>query len=105
MVSVYRKTGEGIIVTVRLIPGASRNEVIGTEKFGENVVLKVKVTAIPEGGKANAALCLLLAKFFKLPKSSFEVISGVKSRTKSVLIRGLNDTKSETLTRLLRQGI
>lgn len=102
MAPIYRKTGEGLLLTVRLIPGASRNDIIGAENFGDDVVLKVKVTAIPEGGKANAALCLLLAKFFKLPKSSFEVISGVKSRTKTVLMRGMDETKLKTLIRGLR---
>lgn len=89
MGALLRKVNEGWVVAVHLTPNASRNEVTGVEKIdGKAARLKVKVTTVPEKGKANRALCALLAKYFKLPKSSIEVISGSKSRTKSVLIRG-----------------
>ena len=51
-------------------------------------VLKARVTAPPEGGKANARLLALLAKAWKLPKSSLEIASGAKERRKAVLVRG-----------------
>lgn len=97
MAPLFRNTKDGHLISVRLIPGASRDEILTREKFGSETVLKVKVRAIPEKGKANRALCLLLAKSFKLPKSNFEVISGVKSRTKTVLIRDLDEEKLKTL--------
>ena len=47
-------------------------------------VLKIAVTAPPEGGKANAALIKLLAKALGRPKSAIEIASGAQSRTKSL---------------------
>lgn len=50
--------------------------------------LAVRVKAVPEDGKANAALEALLAKWLGIPKSQCEVVSGGKSRLKQVLARG-----------------
>jgi uncharacterized protein YggU (UPF0235/DUF167 family) len=46
------------------------------------------VTAVPEDGKANAALLKLLAKTWKLPKTSLTIASGATSRRKVVQIAG-----------------
>ena len=46
------------------------------------------MTAVPEGGKANAALLKLLAKTWKLPKTSLTIASGATSRRKVVHIAG-----------------
>jgi len=87
MTKLFRRTDEGWVVQVRLIPNASKDGIDTVISRGENSFLKVKVRAIPEKGKANKALCSVLAKHLRLPKSSLEVISGHKSRTKGVLIR------------------
>ena len=98
-----RQVKEGWVLAVHLTPNASRNEVTGVEKIdGKAARLKVKVTKVPEKGKANKALCELLAKYFKLPKSSIEVISGSKSRTKSVLIRGPHANIEQKIDQVLR---
>lgn len=88
MLLFYRTAKDGIMIYVRLLPGASRDEIVGPEKMDDGVcLLRVRVRARPEKGKANQALCFLLAKYYMLPKSEFEVISGHKSRRKIVLIR------------------
>lgn len=46
--------------------------------------LKVRLTAAPEDGKANEALLRLLAKEWKCPPSSLEIISGETSRYKII---------------------
>ena len=103
MGALLRKVNEGWIVAVHLTPNASRNEVTGLEKIdGKATRLKVKVTTDPEKGKANKALSALLAKYFKLPKSSIEVISGSKSRTKGVLIRGSHADIEQKIDQVLR---
>lgn len=87
---------------VHLQPGASRDEVAGKELRADgNTVLRVRVRAVPEKGKANAALVKLLAKSLGLPKSSLEVISGPKSRVKTVLIRGDSKTLSGRVKEIL----
>lgn len=87
MAGVFKKTEKGLLLSVRLIPFAAKDQVVGIEKNADGAPhLKVKVRAVPEKGKANKALEGFLAKSLGLPKSSFEVISGQTSRAKKVLI-------------------
>ncbi|MDX1576615.1 MAG: DUF167 domain-containing protein [Kiloniellales bacterium] len=79
----------GLRLTVRVQPGARRSEIGGpTSLAGGRAALKVRVTAAPEGGKANAALIALLSKAWRLPKGAFEILSGRGARTKTVKIAG-----------------
>ncbi|MBI1300851.1 MAG: DUF167 domain-containing protein [Alphaproteobacteria bacterium] len=79
-------------ITVKLTPGAKRNEVIGWEEdlFGERT-LKIQVTAIPEKGKANKAMIDLLSKEWKIPKSAITIKRGETSRTKVLVVEGLKN--------------
>ena len=45
---------------------------------------RVRVTAVPEKGRANAAVILLLARYFKVPKSAINIVGGRSTRTKIV---------------------
>ena len=79
----------GLRVAVRLQPKASRDEIVGIEDVpGRTSHLKVRVTAAPESGKANAALEKLLAKTWRVAPSLVSVVGGGKSREKSVMISG-----------------
>jgi len=75
---------DGCVLCVRVSPGASRDRILG-EHAG---ALKISVSAAPEKGKANKAVCLLLAKNLHVPASHVSVIAGKTSRDKKVLIRG-----------------
>lgn len=68
---MLRDTKDGLIITLRISPNASKNEIIKTDEF-----LKVKITAQPVDGKANKAVIEFLSKQFKVPKSSFELLKG-----------------------------
>lgn len=93
-----RRRPDGIEVTVRVQPGASRDEVGGTVAVAEGRrALKARVRAPAEGGKANAALIGLLAKRLRVAKGGIEIRSGRSGRVKTLVIRG--DT--ERLTRAL----
>jgi uncharacterized protein (TIGR00251 family) len=50
--------GDDVLVWVKAVPGASRDEIAGV--LGGR--LKVRVAAPPEGGKANRAIAMLLAR-------------------------------------------
>ena len=50
-------------------------------------LLKIKVTAAPDGGKANIAVCKLLAKSIGVPKSFVTVKRGTKSRYKQIQVK------------------
>jgi uncharacterized protein (TIGR00251 family) len=88
-VEPWTVTPEGVVLAVRVTPKASRDGIDGVIKDAEGKVwLRVRITAPPEDGKANAALIRLFSKIWKLPKSSFDIISGDTARTKRVLMRG-----------------
>jgi len=76
---------DGIILAVRAVPGAKRNEVRGGEEF-----LKVYVTQIPEKGKANEAIRKQLAKSFHLRVSQIELLQGAASPLKKFLFRDVS---------------
>lgn len=75
-------------ITLHVIPNASRDEVVGwvTAAGGEKA-LKVKVTAAPEGGKANKAVLALLATHWKCARSELALVSGASGRHKRLKIR------------------
>jgi uncharacterized protein (TIGR00251 family) len=79
--------GNRLRVSLRVTPGAKRNQV-ATPKVdaGGQAALGVKVTAVAEGGKANAAVIKLLAKRWKVAAGRFTVISGTTSRQKVIEI-------------------
>ena len=76
-----RKTPEGYVVPVLVSPGASRDRLRG-EHDG---MVKVSLTAPPEKGKANKALCDLLARRLGISRSQVKILSGRTSRQKEVL--------------------
>lgn len=78
-----------MILTVKVIPRARKNEIAGYE----NGVLKVRLHAIPEKGKANEELIDFLAEELELPKSSITLVRGQTSRIKHLKIEGLDETQ------------
>ncbi|WP_413204323.1 DUF167 family protein [Rhodospirillum sp. A1_3_36] len=80
---------DGLWLTLRLTPKASRDALVGiTADADGSAVLKASVTAVPENGKANAALVKLLAKSWKLPKGTLSVIQGQTDRRKVLRVEG-----------------
>jgi uncharacterized protein (TIGR00251 family) len=92
-----RRVAAGLMLPVRLTPKSSRDEIVGIEAFGGETVLKARVRALPEDGRANEALTKLIAHWLKLPPSCVSVAHGGKSRMKQVLVEG----DAETLTQLI----
>ena len=74
-------------IDVRLQPRASRNELTG---FRDGVLI-ARVTAPPVDGRANAALCRLIARRAGVAPSRVTIRSGVTSRQKVVEVEGLSD--------------
>jgi len=88
MIDFTERNG-AVIFTVRVVPKATRSEIVGEH----DNALKVKLAAPPVDGAANAELVKILAKFFEVSKSQIEIISGETSKTKQVRIRGANADK------------
>ena len=76
-------------VAVRLQPRARRDEVVG-EREGRVVI---RVTAPPVDGKANEALCRLIAKVAGVAPSKVAVIKGQTAREKVVRVEGIDSER------------
>jgi uncharacterized protein len=74
----------GAELRVRVTPRARREEIAG-ERDG---VLLVRVTAPPEGGRANKAVCRLVAKALRVAPSRVTVARGATSRDKVLHVEG-----------------
>ncbi len=97
----WRAGDDGLIVAVRLTPKAAADRIEGTAKLADGqTVLKARVRAVLEKGKANAALEALLARRLGVPKSAVNVIAGGTSRLKSVQVRGNRERIAAALARI-----
>jgi uncharacterized protein (TIGR00251 family) len=84
----WQITASGVRLRVRVTPRAGRDRLESVIGLPDGPAVKIAVSAPPEDGKANAALCKLLAKFFRTAKSNVTVVSGATARTKQVEIAG-----------------
>jgi uncharacterized protein (TIGR00251 family) len=84
MLTIREKAG-GVQFAVRVIPGASKNEVAGIQ----DGALKLKLTAPPVEGKANRACIDFLAALLGVRRSALAITAGEKSRKKTVTVTGL----------------
>ena len=86
MFSYLHETEEGVILRVKVQPRASRDEVVGVK--GD--ALKVRITAPPFEGAANARLLTVLAKKLGIPRGRLELRTGSTSRLKSIIIQEIS---------------
>ena len=78
-------TREGVSFAVKVVPRGKRNEIVGVE--GD--ALKVRLTAPPVEGKANAALVEFLAEVLGVRRANVEIVAGETSRRKIVRVCGV----------------
>lgn len=84
---------ESLTITVRVVPRASRSEIVGMI----DGVLKVRIAAPPVDGSANSELIKVLARQFGVSKSSIEIVSGLTSKTKHLRITGITSANFGTV--------
>ena len=70
---------------LRVSPGAGRSQIVG--RHGEG--WKVRVAAAPERGRANDAVCRLLADTLGLPRRGITLVAGHTAKDKVVELDGL----------------
>ena len=92
MVWCEQKDG-GVVVSVRLQPRASRDEISGVVEGA----LKIRLTEPAVENRANEALREFLGTLLKRPKSAVRILSGEHSRTKRVAIDGVTQQQVEAL--------
>lgn len=100
MTVAVQATADGVRFAVKVVPGASRSRVVGAL----GAALKAQVAAPAEGGKANAALCELLASAFGVPTRAVQVVSGASSPRKVVAIAGVDAAAAASTLRALAAG-
>lgn len=85
-------------LAVRLTPRGGRDAIDGWASGPDGrPYLKVRVSAPPVEGEANAALTVLLAKTLGVSKSSVRIAAGQTGRLKSVEIEGLDAAALSTI--------
>ncbi|MDR3160380.1 MAG: DUF167 domain-containing protein [Spirochaetaceae bacterium] len=93
METVYEIRGDSLLLRVKAVPGASRSECAGV-KDGR---LRLRIAAAPEDGKANGELRAFLAKALGCPKREIRLLSGEKSRLKTLSLPAASREKLEAL--------
>jgi len=84
-----KETENYVTFSVRVQPRSSKNEICGI--YGD--AIKIKLTSPPVEGEANEGLIKFLSDILKISKGQIEIISGHKSRTKSIKIIGVTKEK------------
>ncbi|HYP12289.1 MAG TPA: DUF167 domain-containing protein [Bryobacteraceae bacterium] len=73
-----------LTLSIKVVPKSSRNEVVGLLEDGS---LKIKITAAPEKGRANAAICEFLAEQFGVSRRNVQILRGETSQLKQISVQ------------------
>jgi len=84
----------GVTFSVRVVPRSSRNQIVGVE----GGALKIKLTAPPVEGAANAALIECVAEWLGVKRSAVSIVSGDKARNKIMRVSGV--TREQVLRKM-----
>ncbi|MBC7344312.1 MAG: DUF167 domain-containing protein [Clostridia bacterium] len=101
MGKLAKGTPQGVQLKVKVVPGASRTELVGVR--GD--ALAVRLAAVPEKGRANEELRNFIAEALGVARSAVIIESGLKSRSKTIVIRGVDEQKvTSALLHLIKKG-
>ena len=90
-----REDNDGVIFSVKIVPASSRTAIAGLL----DGMVKIKIAAPPEKGKANQLLLSFLAKQLGIKTKALSIISGQGSPIKQIKITGIS---AQTLREKLR---
>ena len=82
---MLKESNGAVTFQVRVVPRSSKNQIVAAA--GE--AIKVRLTAPPVDGKANEALIKFLAEILEVSRGQIEIISGEKSKQKTMRVRGI----------------
>ncbi|MDC9822371.1 DUF167 family protein [Devosia sp. ZB163] len=101
MTAPFERLHDGLRLHLRVTPNAATDRIEGIEQRDDGTaVLRVRVSAVPDKGRANAAVIVLLAKTLGVPKSAITLVSGETARLKTVRIAGDPETLVLNLEKL-----
>jgi len=86
---------DGVVLSVKVVPGASKTAIAGEY----NGMLKIKLSAPPQKGKANQCLIEFVARRLGVKKKAVSIISGHTSPIKKIQICGV--TAEDVLSELM----
>ena len=86
----FTEKDNALTFAVRVVPRASKSEIVGAH----DGALKVRISAPPVDGAANAELVKVLAKHFGVARSEVEIVGGQTSKTKQVKIPAVENLKA-----------
>ena len=81
-----QQSANAVIFSVKVVPRSSKTAVAGV--LGG--MLKIKLAAAPEKGKANESLVEFLADTLGVKKNSITITSGLTSPVKTIQITGIS---------------
>jgi len=88
-VEPIERSEHGIVFSVRLTPRGGRDAVDAWSRAADgSAYLKVRVAAVPEDGRANAALIALVAKTLDVARSAVSIAGGHSARLKRLEVDG-----------------
>lgn len=96
MIDVREENG-GVLIRVRVVPRASKNELAGLV----DGALRVRLAAPPVEGAANRACLEFMAGVLSVPKSRLKIVMGETSRSKVIFVAGM--TRDQVVSALERQ--
>lgn len=76
----------GVVFTAKIVPGSSRTTVAGVLED----MIKIRVAAPPEKGKANQCLIAFLAGQLGVKKNEIDIVAGQTNPVKQVRVAGIS---------------
>ena len=96
-----KEIDDGVVFAVKALPGSSRTAVCGLL----DEMVKIKVSAAPEKGKANKCLLDFLAKQLGVKKNAVKIVSGESNPIKSVQVLGISVVQLLNKLNLNKQSV
>ncbi len=98
---VIREVAGGVVFTAKIVPGSSKTSLCGAL----DGMMKIKISAAPEKGKANQCLVEFLAKQLGVKKKAVHVIAGQTNPVKNIEVMGLSAEELTTKLGLNKQDL
>ncbi|HTX61227.1 MAG TPA: DUF167 domain-containing protein [Methanobacterium sp.] len=90
------QTEEGVLVDIVVSPKSSRFTISGYDEWREEIEVKIK--SVPQKGKANQEI---VKEFSRLTSMDVKIVSGLKSRHKTLKIYGITKKDFEEIIDIL----
>lgn len=81
----FAESSEGVRIRLKVNPRSSKNQLLDLR----SETIRVKLAASPVDGEANRSLVKFMARLCHVPTANVEIVSGEKTRHKTILIRGI----------------